>query len=248
MVSSMQFNVSPEFIVKPYLAGVKLMSPPANGLISPHTTIGDVLKFPCNVYLLDTESCILAINDVSASTSGFQSVTDAIGSTVFDVLKRDSAQSITSIDKKVLESRMAKVNEDLMIRRDDNAMHFLTIKVPVYNEINHILGVFGVSVLLEEQPLAESINLMGKMGLLNAFTHYQTRMQINSKAIKNSHLSRRQQEIIQYLVRGYSAKKIGEHLGLSKRTIEYYIDLIKIKLSVSTKVELIEKIMQSDEN
>ena len=53
----------------------------------------------------------------------------------------------------------------------------------------------------------------------------------------------RQKECLQYLVRGKTAKEIADILGLSKRTIENYIDTIKVKFNVSTRSELIDLII-----
>lgn len=54
-------------------------------------------------------------------------------------------------------------------------------------------------------------------------------------------LSKREQEIINYIVHGYPASFIADQMKLSSRTIENYIGTIKEKLNCSTKVELIQK-------
>ncbi|MDQ2995229.1 MAG: LuxR C-terminal-related transcriptional regulator, partial [Pseudomonadota bacterium] len=52
-------------------------------------------------------------------------------------------------------------------------------------------------------------------------------------------LSDREMQCLQRIVRGLSAKEIGEELELSKRTVESYIDNIKAKLGCINKTELI---------
>ena len=54
-------------------------------------------------------------------------------------------------------------------------------------------------------------------------------------------LSKRQSECLYHLLRGKSAVKIGKILGLSPKTVEYYIDEIKNKMGCSSKAEVIEK-------
>lgn len=60
----------------------------------------------------------------------------------------------------------------------------------------------------------------------------------------NLHLSKRQEECMDLLIKGNSANQIGDALGLSKRTIEFYLENIKNKLSCNSKQELIEKYLQ----
>lgn len=53
-------------------------------------------------------------------------------------------------------------------------------------------------------------------------------------------LSARQEEVLFYLVRGKTTKNIARILNLSARTIESYLNDIKLKLGCSSKSELIE--------
>src|SRR5687767_9455524 len=61
---------------------------------------------------------------------------------------------------------------------------------------------------------------------------------------KEYRLSLREAEIIRYLTRGKTAREIAETTSLSRRTIEHYIENIKIKLKVKKKSELIEKALE----
>lgn len=54
-------------------------------------------------------------------------------------------------------------------------------------------------------------------------------------------LSRRQAQCLYYLLRGKSAAAIAGILGLSPRTVEYYIAEIKNKMACKNKSEVIEK-------
>lgn len=52
-------------------------------------------------------------------------------------------------------------------------------------------------------------------------------------------LTCRQHECLYYLVQGNSAKQIGNILGLSYRTIEYYLNIQKKKFNCKNRQELI---------
>ena len=56
--------------------------------------------------------------------------------------------------------------------------------------------------------------------------------------------SKRESEMIRLFSKGKTNKKIACELNLSPRTIESYLENIKIKTNCYTKGELIEKIMQ----
>ncbi|MCK4870980.1 MAG: helix-turn-helix transcriptional regulator, partial [Gammaproteobacteria bacterium] len=57
------------------------------------------------------------------------------------------------------------------------------------------------------------------------------------------HLSDRQIECLTYLLAGYTAKEIAQILGLSFRTVESYVEIIKQKHGCPNKKELIRKIL-----
>ncbi len=59
-------------------------------------------------------------------------------------------------------------------------------------------------------------------------------------------LSKREQDCIQYLLKNKTNAEIGKALGLSTRTIEFYINNLKIKLFCYSKKSLVRKLQQLD--
>lgn len=55
-------------------------------------------------------------------------------------------------------------------------------------------------------------------------------------------LAKRESECIFYMIRGLTAKQIGKNIGISYRTVQFYLDTAKSKLKCNTKSELIAKI------
>ena len=51
--------------------------------------------------------------------------------------------------------------------------------------------------------------------------------------------SKQQERCLSYLVQGLTAKEIGIQMGLSRRTIEYYLAIIKEKTGIRKKSQLI---------
>jgi DNA-binding CsgD family transcriptional regulator len=235
----MNFDTSRELLIRRHLHGIQLQRP--NDATSTHTdfSVQQALDFPCNVYFLDTTSTIQNINEYSALSCGYDSSTNAIGSTVFDVLPLADARALTNVDQLVAHTNRAHISDDSMHGRNDELMNFLTIKTPIYNSRNDITGIFGCSVLLGQQPIAKSLSLMTELGLLQVLSSAIGR-QRNKHGI-NINLSKREHDVLHYFMRGLSAKEIGGKLNISNRTVEHHIAHIKDKAKCSTRSELFDK-------
>ncbi len=59
------------------------------------------------------------------------------------------------------------------------------------------------------------------------------------KELQNQYLTARETDILKCLLKGYSAKEAGLELGISYRTVESYINMLKLKLGYNKKSELI---------
>jgi DNA-binding CsgD family transcriptional regulator len=58
-------------------------------------------------------------------------------------------------------------------------------------------------------------------------------------ATSTEYLTKRETEILNYVVQGYSAKRIGQLLEISFRTVESYITMLKVKFRCNRKNDLI---------
>lgn len=54
----------------------------------------------------------------------------------------------------------------------------------------------------------------------------------------NQYLTKRELEVLKCVIVGYSAKKIGHLLQISSRTVEGYINNLKLKLGCNSKAEI----------
>ena len=57
-------------------------------------------------------------------------------------------------------------------------------------------------------------------------------------------LTVRERQVMELLLLGYTAKGVAQNLNISFRTVEVYIDKIKKKFQCSTKIELMQKLIQ----
>ena len=62
----------------------------------------------------------------------------------------------------------------------------------------------------------------------------------------NIYFTQREVECMKLLIHGNTINSAAVKLGLSHRTIEFYVKNMKMKLGCSSKAKLIEKVIQSD--
>lgn len=60
------------------------------------------------------------------------------------------------------------------------------------------------------------------------------------------YLTKREAEVLRCAVLGYSAKRTAKFLNISYRTVESYLDILKLKLKCDSKGQLIELVITSE--
>jgi len=79
---------------------------------------------------------------------------------------------------------------------------------------------------------------MSNERLRHALQYLRTMDSCSAAVIQNeSHLSKREQEVLTLIANGYSRKQVGECLGISANTAARHISTIYSKLDVSTIAE-----------
>ncbi len=65
------------------------------------------------------------------------------------------------------------------------------------------------------------------------------------EAYGDLYFTKREAEALYYLLQGKTIAQVGHVLGLSARTVEFYLKNMKLKVGVKTKVELLEIVQES---
>lgn len=239
------FEISNELLVYRHHNGIKLVRPDqfnkqrnSRDLFYTGHTTASILSLPLCVYFGNVDSKNLKINELTIEASGFISVKDAIGKTVAAVLKKESAIRTIAHDKDVMLNHKRKIIEQVEVRKDDINLHTLSIKLPWYGDNNDILGYLGCSIVAGRQSLSDSLSQVSQLGLLSPSKATDL---FPGSEINHIYLSERETECLQLYTQGKTAKEIAKIVNLSHRTVENYIYNIKVKMSVSTKAELIHK-------
>jgi DNA-binding CsgD family transcriptional regulator len=238
-------DTSEELLFCLYRNGIKLVAPdrgPATLHHYTNNTVKSVLKQPFNVYFLNANSIVENTNNETAYSFGLPSAKYAIGKSIFDRTKMASAQRVRNNDIEVLKTQKMKIADVDVALKDQPYFNALSIKLPWYDLNGQISGIFGCSVVLGKHPLADFMTHILQLGLLySQHIHFL----IPGLVVDNIYLSKREREIAFQLTRGKTASEIAQALQLSKRTVQNYIENMKCKLNVSSRSQLIERIIDS---
>jgi len=240
-------DTSNELILQRWLGGVRLLRPDTAVAsqkllgkdINSHS-LGSIFQLPFNIYFLDANSALQNSSFVHADMMGFDAVNTSIGLSVFDMADYANASRIRHNDLITLKSyKMNIVEEEATLKNGIVYQNSLSIKFPWYNSNNKAIGVFGCSVILGKQNLADALSQMSVLGLLSSNLEESI---VDNSVIDGVFLSTRERECVSLLVKGKTAKEIGKIMKLSHRTVEHYLATVKTKLNVSSKSELIDKV------
>lgn len=243
------FDTSSELEIFRYLNGIKLERPAKTNknIASTHlgiktgTLVHHALELPFYVYILNWDSAYQKLNDHMVELIEVDSQANYYGKSTLDYFDRKNAIKHLHDDKNVMMNNQLGIFDDLGIPiKTNKSIECISIKMPVYNPENNIIGLFGCSINLKEHPISESLMHIANMGLLNSNTNTKKSFNIG-EMINNVYLTNKEIEILRYTIKGHSAKRIGELVYRSRRTVEFHLENIKLKLNVKSKSELIDK-------
>ena len=176
----------------------------------------------------------------------FQKVSDMRGITDHQVIAQAYSSEHYSgdllVEEFILEDERALRGESFLIFETlfvHGEPTFLLVQKSPYIEHNKITASYFHAVMLPSQDLQ-----LAKVYLNNSdiMVSGHTKQYLNVFELAPSRkykLSQRELQCIRLLVQGLSAKIIAYELGLSRRTIEFYISNIKDKLGVSRATEIV---------
>jgi DNA-binding CsgD family transcriptional regulator len=235
-------DISDEFQVTRYAGGIKLARP--DQLIKPHSkgahtgySVQKILQLPFSIYFLNTQSELQKANRVLYEETALSTEKDCLGKTAHKITSAKFAEKLIRNDRAVLLNKKVTMIEEIGARKDGLDIHALSIKIPWYDQNNNLLGLMGFSVILKINSITEFLTTMSELRLLNNLHHIHHLHTIPTHIT----LSPREKEVLEHVLRGLPAKRIGVLLNISPRTVEYHIENMKAKFSVYSKSELIEK-------
>lgn len=137
-----------------------------------------VNNLPINVYVKDTATRKLLVNQAECDYLGYEKPEDLIGKTDFDVYDPRTAEISRNEDLQVLSTREPILErETISVRKDGTVTTFLTSKIPLANERDEVWGLLGISIDIsnlkkKEDQLKDLINITAIQNKkLLSFTH-----------------------------------------------------------------------------
>jgi DNA-binding CsgD family transcriptional regulator len=236
-------DASEQLLFQRFGHGIKLIKP-KSAHANKSLIVDDVLRMPINIYFSNSNGITEKCNEVCAFSCGYDSINEAIGKSPFDSpnVKREYNLLCIRNNREIMASNRLKFIEEEVYRTDDSGFQTLSIKLPWYDGDNKTIGIVGCSIVIGQQPLAESLSTLMQLGLLKPNLDFANNSPpLTGRQIGDVYFSKREFECLSLLTRGKSARDIGNMLGLSHRTVEQYLASIKFKLKVKTKSELIDK-------
>lgn len=200
-----------------------------------------------HVYWKDTKGRYLGSNALMLDQLGLTSIEEIKGKKDCDLAWRKVANIYSKNDKLVIQQAQSLQCYEFMEIDNQPRVNLLTIKSPLIDNNENVVGVFGISYYLTGL-FPEKISMFTHLGgnelqlkksykqkIANLFLH---------KKVAGMNLTLRQTECLYHLVRGLSAKQIAKQLAISNRTVEYYLELIKNKLGCFSRSDLISKAIE----
>jgi DNA-binding CsgD family transcriptional regulator len=223
--------IDPDFLIQPCKQGISFIAPE---LTREHSicSVNHLMDLPLAVYFYNTDSDFMMANEDCAALVAADSPASMKGKSPATYCNKAFSDKIITIDNETMRSESMRVVEETGSRIDESIIQCMSVKLPIYTD-NKVSGLLGFSITTGidsikffSAKMRELINtrLIGQTSLLNADNV--------------STLTKREQEVLHFLLRGHTAKKIGETLSISRRTVENAIARIKEKTYCRTKAEL----------
>jgi DNA-binding CsgD family transcriptional regulator len=183
-----------------------------------------LLHLPLYFFIKNETGIYISCNDFMAQVLGFNKGVEILGCTDFDLSWTESAPLFRGNDNQVIRAEKPKTFiETGRLAHGENSSAF-SYKWPLRLQSKKIVGIMCISIPVEKDT---SLN----------------KNSIDIIACEYD-ITKRQKECLHYLVRGMTIKEIGSILGLSPRTVEHYIEALKIKLDCNSRSQLIAKVLE----
>jgi DNA-binding CsgD family transcriptional regulator len=193
---------------------------------------------PANVFLMDNKSRVIRFNQNTANLFGL-SPDESIGLSYRDFqtlgnwdeaithsFQRDETYVLKT--KNSIESRFEPPIPDLQGKQ----LYYVSNRMPVFGTRNHTVAVLAISIDITASLILRNSKFKGN--------HNPIQYSKLAQNLSQFSLTKRQSECLFYLTQGKTFKEIALLMnGISVRTVETYIEQLKLKLNCRNKSELI---------
>lgn len=205
------------------------------------------LQLPGAIVWMNLEQKYLGINNTLAGLQGYKINAKAIGKTCFDIPSPavELAEHFNKQEKLIMNSGNMKQYFGI-IEFSGGKGAFVTLKKPLIDNENNIVGLFVQSIDITSKSLLKTASNFTKLDSLNVkknkFNQFEYEITDN---IQSNDLTPRETDCLFFVIRGKTAKEISRFLNISVKTVEHHIENIRQKLNCKNKNEIICKAFQN---
>lgn len=210
-------------------------------------TLDDVKAFiqtsphPCAIK--DRNSVFIQANTNYACLVGFKHAEEFLGRTDFDVPSGQvrCAPLFRAQDQEVIRTPHVMKILDVQPEAGEKWHAFFTTKTVFWNSKGEIGGTFVQMEDITSEATLQFCFTLGKTTPYMGESNFAYQFSYIFGTLKNPSLTQRQGQILFFLIRRYSLKKIALALGLSLRTISAEVETLKDSFRASNMSDLIDK-------
>ncbi len=183
----------------------------------------------------DLDSAFQYVNPAAAAVFGVAHHLDMIGASYADMPcgAAEFASTFITQDQHIIETRQTLHTLEIHPYANDAWHVFVLTSKPYIDDHDRVLGkTFHARDITAPYSLSLSAQLAQWSG-----SHENSYTLAN---VAGRNLTPREEEVLFLIIRGKTAKLAAASLGLSPRTVQQHIDMLKAKFNVSTKGELID--------
>lgn len=191
----------------------------------------------------DLEGRYLKSNQPLATFFGFKQNREMAGVTDYDLRSAavELAEVFQACDKQVISHKIDRKFLEIVKSTKQEMRVMAVTKAPIVDDAGIFIGTFGRAVDMSDH--------FSKLGcLLTKFYPHRHSQQLSAgsfvigpRSEPPLHLTSRQSECLFFLLRHKTTQQISLILNLSVRTIETYVEQLKIKFDCPNKNALLEK-------
>jgi PAS domain S-box-containing protein len=192
----------------------------------------------------DQDSKFLYANTEFKALVGLEPDEDVDGLSDFDLPCEVASHGKTfrEQDKYVMERQISITTLNVHRFKCAKWRAFLIVKKPFFDQETNIRGVLFHGTDITAINAGALGSYFGHPGPHQAsISSLPQAAQAHADSDASIDMTRREYEVLFFLLRGGTSKRIAELLSISSRTVEQYIDVLKDKFEVLTKPDLIEK-------
>lgn len=195
-------------------------------------------------FIKDTQSNYIACSPAFEKELNV-SKKDVIGYTDYDLPWASLTELYQQHDRDAMQKNQSDVLEPVKIAQS-TIISSRTLKLPIADSSGEVIGVFGqMDVLAINSSLSKALSTLIAVDKRKAAQTHQAPKNYQCDSYdKNLQLTPRETECLFLLIRGKSAKEIARFLKISPRTVEVYIENIKLKMNISSRSQIVDKALE----